>query len=120
MKSKKPDLLAKNKGPREWSYRDNGSPRSVRLDLPFLMITKMASDDTISKYEQRVGTPALLKAAGETMLAVKARAEQARKDLSFGVPSFMESVNRTYLQCAYGQIAADGRREDVEHIDRFP
>lgn len=120
LKSKKPDLLAKNKGPREWSYRDNGSPRSVRLDLPFLMITKMASDDTISKYEQRVGTPALLKAAGETMLAVKARAEQARKDLSFGVPSFMEVLTGRIYNAPMAKIAADAGVKMLNTLTDFP
>lgn len=119
LKSKKPDLLARNKGPREWSVRENGSPRSVRLDLPFLMITKMASDDTITKWTERTGVPTLLKAAKDTMLELRKRPGDWR-EMAFGTPSFSEVLTERVKTASMAKVAADAGIKLLHTLTDFP
>lgn len=88
LKSKKPDMLAALKGRKTMPSMGGGSSGGVKLDLPFNMISKLASETGgFRKLLEREGNQRLLKSAGDTMLEVLLRDDVPD---SFGVPEATE------------------------------
>ena len=101
LKSRKPDMLAATRGRRTMPSMGNGSSGGVKLDLPFNMISKLASETGgFRKLLLREGNQRLLKSAGDSMLEVLLRDDVPD---SLGVPEAMEFLPKI-TKCASAKL----------------
>lgn len=104
LKSKKPDMLAALKGRKTMPSMGGGSSGGVKLDLPFNMISKLASETGgFRKLLEREGNQRLLKSAGDTMLEVLLRDDVPD---SFGVPEATEFLPNLAKQASAKLLTA--------------
>lgn len=104
LKSKKPDMLAALKGRKTMPSMGGGSSGGVKLDLPFNMISKLASETGgFRKLLEREGNQRLLKSAGDTMLEVLLRDDVPD---SFGVPETTEFLPKLAKQASAKLLTA--------------
>jgi hypothetical protein len=104
LKSKKPDMLAVLKGRKTMPSMGGGSSGGVKLDLPFNMISKLASETGgFRKLLEREGNQRLLKSAGDTLLEVLLRDDVPD---SFGVPEATEFLPNLAKQASAKLLTA--------------
>lgn len=104
LKSKKPDMLAALRGRKTMPSMGGGSSGGVKLDLPFNMISKLASETGgFRKLIAREGNQRLLKSAGDSMLEVLLRDDVPE---SFGIPDAVEFLPRLTKQASAKLLTA--------------